>query len=143
MAAVPSELDKKYMLLSACFPGIQPRKLTHKRYLEKKEEIRRSIRCGLVRKCSLPELPSPAPAPTIPPASTLKHPLNAISDPLDSSSLFPRLTHASTDFSNSIDTPTLTHLKPTVSTLWSRKLATVQKKLRDFNQVKANVRRTL
>jgi hypothetical protein len=140
MAAVPSKLDKKYMLLSACFPGIQPRKLTHKRYLEKKEEIRRTLKCGLGRKCSMPELPS---APAIPPVSTHKHPLNTISDPLDSSCLLPRLTHASTDFTNSIDTPMLTRLKPAVSGLWSRKLATVQKKFRDFEHVKANVRRTL
>ena len=140
---VPTDLDKKYMLLSACFPGIQARKLTQKRYLEKKEEIRRSNHVGMGRKGSLPELP---PLTTALPG--VKQPHRSLGDDqLDRSFFHPRTRpqNASVDLTcHTTEQPaSLTRLKPCVSSLWNRKLSTVQKKLRDIDQVRRNIRKTL
>ena len=56
----------------------------------------------------------------------------------------PRPVNASVDLSSTItDQPSFVRLRPVASSLWNRKLSTVQKKLRDIDQVRANVRRTL
>lgn len=56
----------------------------------------------------------------------------------------PRHVNASVDLSSTItDQPSFVRLRPAASSLWNRKLSTVQKKLRDIDQVRANVRRTL
>jgi len=39
--ATSSALDRKYLLLAPCFPGLQPRKLTQVKYFLKKNELRR------------------------------------------------------------------------------------------------------
>lgn len=139
---MPSELDRKYLLLSACFPGIQTRKLTQKRYLEKKEEIRRTLKSGLTRKCSLPDLPTPAAVPKV-----CRLPYRSLGeDPLEHSYFrrLPRPVNASVDLTSlQPEQPSVIRLKPSLSTLWSRKLSTVQKKLRDIDHVRVNVRRTL
>lgn len=139
-APAPSDLDKKYMLLSACFPGIQIRKLTHKRYLEKKEEIRRNRESSLVRKCSLPSISS---QPSVSSLPTTKSPPSGPFDQLNRSAAhpLPRVLHVSGNFS--VDSASAVLLKPGNSTLWEKKLAKVQKKMRDFDNVTKNVRKTL
>ena len=131
----PSDLDKKYLLLSACFPGIQTRKLTHKRYLEKKEEMRRLVKQGLSRKSSLPELAAPSTLPKLPHQ-------RLGDDPSDRSflSLHSRKLNQSID----LLTPSPSCTSPSKQlTLWTRKISDVQKQLKGFDQVRMNLRKTL
>ena len=138
-----TDLDKKYMLLAACFPGIQTRKLTQKRYLEKKEEIRRLVKPELKRKNSLPVLTGSPGVPTLP-----KLPHRSLGDdPVERS--FTHLPRSFLPGSVDLSTPStdqsasISRLKPGVTTLWNRKISALQKKLVTFDNVRSHVRRTL
>ena len=54
--ATPTNLEQKYLILDAYFPGIQPRRMSQSRYLEKKSEARHVAKLLHDRKPSLPSL---------------------------------------------------------------------------------------